>query len=224
MQLKKHLNMIKRPLKIAAYAGLALLIIAIVSNIISQVTTYYNVESTFLNGFFVLIGWIELVLSIFFTYGFIILGRKYKSKLLVVMSWITIVLIVLLLLSSFVGTILKMIKPVSAADSSINTIISSADSSNPNLLSNLTPEQEKLVVIAFIITWIAISIILGILSILWGIGLLNLGKNVKYAKTSGILNIVAGATYIAFIGFLIQLIAFIFEIVLLFKISKKLEK
>lgn len=221
--IKKRL---KKPLKTGAYCGVALLVIGVISNIITQITGYYKIESSFLDGIFVLVGWIDLLLMIFFTYAFVILGKKFKSKLLVVMSWIFIVIMIMILISSILGSVVDLISKVSAADVSQNIegLLTQVQPNNPDLLGNLTPEEEKLVATALIISWVVISIILGILFILFGIGLLKLGKNVKYAKACGILNIVAGATYIIFIGFAVELAAFIVGVILLFNAAKKFEK
>lgn len=222
-----YLIYMKRPLKTGAYCGIALLIIAVISNIITQITGYYKIENAFLYSFFVLVGWIDLLLMIFFIYAFVVLGKKFKSKLLVVMSWIFIGIAILVLVSSVFGSIITLIPKASAAtdaSQSIENLLTEIKSSNPNLIGELTPEEEKLVATFFIIAWLIISAILGILSILFGIGLLNLRKNVKYAKATGILNIIAGATYIIFIGFIIELAAFIVGVILLFNAAKKFEK
>lgn len=214
----------KRPLRTAAYCGIALLIIAIISNLITEIINHYGIQNVFLDSIFILVGWIDLLLMIFFTYGFVVLGKKYKKKLLIVMSWIIIGITIAILLTSIIGTIIKIIPTAAAADSpTINNILNEIKSNNPELVQNITPEQEKLIATAFIIVWVIMTIILGALSILFGIGILSL-KEMKYARATGILNIIAGATYIIFIGFAIELAGFILGVMLLFNASKKLEK
>ena len=60
--------------------------------------------------------------------------------------------------------------------------------------------------------------------IFFGMGLLKVKDRVKYAKPSGILEIIAGATLIIFIGSLITFVAQIFELIMLFSLSKKTGK
>ncbi|MEK6859568.1 MAG: hypothetical protein AABX54_02020 [Nanoarchaeota archaeon] len=225
----------KRPLKTAAYCGIVLLIIAIISNIITEITGYYKIENVFLDSIFVLVGWIDLLLMMFFIYGFVILGKKYKKKLLTVMSWIMISIIIITLAFSILGSLMNLIPTAAASSPDISQNIKSqisqmfaenpglTQNSNLNALQNLTPEQEKLIATAFIIAWIIISIILGTLSILFGIGVLSL-EEIKYSRATGILNIIAGATYIIFIGFIIELAAFVMGVILLFNAYKKLER
>ncbi len=50
---------------------------------------------------------------------------------------------------------------------------------------------------------------------------LKLGKNVEYSNLAGILEIVGGATVFIGIGFLVLVVAFVFEIIILFNESKK---
>lgn len=73
------------------------------------------------------------------------------------------------------------------------------------------------------VTWILFSFIFGVFSILFGIGVKKLGPGVEYSKASGVLNIVAGITYVVIIGYFVKIVAFVFEIALLFKSSGKIE-
>lgn len=76
----------------------------------------------------------------------------------------------------------------------------------------------------FLVFWIIFIIPFSAYSILFGIALMKLDKKVEHARVTGILEIVAGATYIIFIGFIIKIVAWIFELVLMFKASKKFER
>ncbi len=217
----------KRPLKIGAYCGLALIIIGIISNLITLVIDMRSINNVFLDNFLILVGWVEILLLIFFTYSFVVLGKKFKNRLLVVMSWIIIVLLILTLVFNIFTSVVDMIPKASAAtgdaSQSIENLLANA---NPGAgsLQNLTPEQEQIALLAYMIAWAIMTIILGVITILFGVGLLNLGEKVKYSKVSGILNIVAGATYIIIIGFVVELVAFIFQAMLLLNASKNLEK
>lgn len=77
---------------------------------------------------------------------------------------------------------------------------------------------------ALILVWVVFSVIMGAYSILFGVGLLKIKDKVEKAKTAGILEIIGGATFIILVGFVIKFVAYIYEIILLFKASKKLEK
>ena len=152
----------KRPLKTAAYCGIVLLIIAIISNIITEITGYYKIENVFLDSIFVLVGWIDLLLMMFFIYGFVILGKKYKKKLLTVMSWIMISIIIITLAFSILGSLMNLIPTAAASSPDISQNIKSqisqmfaenpglTQNSNLNALQNLTPEQEKLIIFSCI--------------------------------------------------------------------------
>ena len=61
----------------------------------------------------------------------------------------------------------------------------------------------------------AFFIFLSLFSILFGIALLGIRKKVKYAKIAGILEIIGGFTLIIFVGFILMLVAFVFEIIIL---------
>ena len=67
------------------------------------------------------------------------------------------------------------------------------------------------------------GVVLGVFSILFGLGVKNLGGAVDYSRPVGILNVIAGATYLILIGYFVKLVAFVFEIALLFKASGKSE-
>ena len=71
---------------------------------------------------------------------------------------------------------------------------------------------------------IIIVILISVLSILNGVALLKLKGKVSLAETAGILEIIGGATLIIFIGIFVLLAAYIVEIIMFFKASKKFEK
>ena len=83
-----------------------------------------------------------------------------------------------------------------------------------------TSDFVVLVLVLFIVSYI----ITGVFLILFGVGLLKLKGKVEYAKVAGILNIIAGATCIILVGYLLAMAANIVEVILMFKASKKFEK
>jgi hypothetical protein len=83
----------KRPLLYAGISGILLLVFS----------TFFSTLGLFIfpEFFSILNSVFSLVLSIFFFYGFYYLGLKYKSKLLSVISLVSIVLIVILYFGLF---------------------------------------------------------------------------------------------------------------------------
>lgn len=76
----------------------------------------------------------------------------------------------------------------------------------------------------FVIFWVILIIPFSAYSILFGVALMKLDKKVEYSRITGIMNIISGATYIIFIGFIIKLVAWVFEVILMFKASEKFER
>src|SRR3989344_641711 len=85
----------KKPLKISAWSGIFVLIIYA---IISPIVVLTMADSSFRE----VISFLGIILggalSILFLNGFIVLGERFKSRMLVVMSWIGIGLFVLYLI------------------------------------------------------------------------------------------------------------------------------
>ncbi len=190
----------KKPFKITAYSGLAYLVCLFLIFIFPSL---FYTET--LGG--KLFSLIQVGVSVLFSFGTIMLGKRFKSKLLVRMSYIVIMTNILLLLFSlfpsfFVG----------------NEALQSFDIKNPAF--DQAPSSFKY----FLSTFWIISIVLGIVSILFGVALIKISKNIKYAKSAGVLNIIAGATLIILIGYLIMIAAIIMEILLLFEASEKFEE
>ncbi|MDP2926256.1 MAG: hypothetical protein Q8N99_07805 [Nanoarchaeota archaeon] len=212
----------KKPIKTAAFSGLILIIVWTITNLLFLVIDYDNtIGKTSLNYFFILINWMQYLLIIFFYYGFACLGKRFNSRLLKIMSWIMIILGFLLLFYSVYSQTLSIVRPVSAQDN-IGDIIKNYDS---EINLNNYPDAQKQAMEKLALTaWLIISIGFGIITILFGIGILNLGNKIRLSKVAGILNIIAGSTYLIYIGFFIKFIAMIFEISLLFLASKRFER
>lgn len=166
--------------------------------------------------FVILAGLVEAVLSILYRYGFVVLGKKFDSPILLVMGWIGIVLGILAGIFGLVEGILARAGMATAqlTESAVAT----------GATDVMTPEVISTILLGFLVVWVVIAIFMGAYSILFGIGLLKIKDKVKYARVSGILEIIAGATYIILIGIVVELVAYIFEIVMMFKASKKYEK
>lgn len=198
----------KNPLKVAAWAGLISLIIGVL-----MLPFYFFAEQG--SALFLLsliTSMISVVLGIFFFNGYLVLARKYKNTLLTVMAWIGISFMILSFVLGLLGGILALAGTAMAADENVFA--------NPQI----SEEDVAAVALIFIIVWVFIALIMGAYTILFGVAILKMKKDLKYARAAGVWNIVAGATYIIFVGMLIKFVAYIFEILMFFKASEKLEK
>jgi hypothetical protein len=212
----------KQPLRIAAISGIILLVISFLWGLLSNFILDQNIL-TILSSIFLVS---STILSILFTYGFVVLARMYKAKLLLVMAWIAIIVGLIFFVLIIFMNILTLVVPVSAQISAedINNFNQNPDiSALIDVETGQLTEFGKQLMYVFIIFWIVFSVIVGAYMILFGVGLLKLKKDVKYSYISGILNIISGATFIFFIGLLVGFVALIFEIIMLFKASDKLE-
>ncbi len=197
----------KKPLKVAATSGLVSLILSV---LVSPLFLIFG-EGIVKNLISLLIITIGGLLAIFFLYGFVVLGDKFKNTLLSVMAWIGIVFAIILIVFGFFGNLYCLFNDCQIKNNSLNF---SPDSSEAILFALL---------FLFLFFWILIILPFAMYSVLFGIGLNKLENKTPYARTAGILNIIAGATYFIIIGFFIGLIAYIFEIAVLFKASEKYE-
>ena len=93
---------------------------------------------------------------------------------------------------------------------------------DPNFFQNNPETAERLVksfvkILIFLFILVAVYVIF---SILLGVAQLKISKKIRYAKVTGILNIVGGATTIILIGVPVLIVARVFEIMMLFEASK----
>jgi len=195
--------MMKKPLKVAAYSFLIVSVVSFILGLFGSFNGFVPIVNfDFLGYFFVLVNIVLFILILYVFYGFILLGRKCNNRLLVVISYVGIVLsavyLLYLLFGSFVIDVPDMPLPGEDAD-----------------FSHLG--------IFILKVHLVYSLVVGVLSILHGIALLKVGKKINYSKPAGVLNIVAGATMIIFVGYMVMIAAIILEILLLFEASKKFE-
>ena len=165
------------------------------------------------------------ILTVLFGFGFYGLGKKYDSTFLKVIS----ILVILFVIVSFLAVIFVLSPIMTNVMTSVTSIASNMNI-NPQ---NITSEQQQAFMTALfsdstlvayvgamVILFLIYVIIAAILSILLGIALIRIRKNVKYAKTAGILEIVGGATAIIIVGFVVMLVAFVYELIILKRESK----
>jgi len=220
---------IKKPLKTAGISGIVLLVSVVVFTIINQFLLIFLGQTPLMVLISVIESFVIWGSSILFAYGFIVLGRKYKGKLLVVMSWISIIIAIVILVFSLISAVFSSIPNISAQTDPIilgedNFLVppQDMDPMNPGLQEF---NQDMIQTMAlFIIGWVLVSIILGAFTILFGLGLLKIRDKVEFAKPAAILNIISGATLIILIGWFVAIAGTILEIIMFFNASKKLEK
>jgi len=235
----------EKPLKIAAWAGISVFIISIISSMFSFSLSFALPQvAKMVSGLFGIASAVAIVL---FYYGFVILGRKFKVKLLVVMSWIFIVVMCVLLVVQFIGLIFAGMGSVAAQEN-----IGFGAEALSGVLGMDSATLQVVIVIALIS--ISFFLILGaIFHILFGKGIKQLKDNVEFSRAAGISHIIAGILLavlilpLIVIGFNMEtpillavagglailtllgvlfagLIAMILDILVLFKASEKFEK
>ena len=194
-------------LKLGGICGIIILILAIISSLMTAILPQ---SSAVLSIILVIIFFISAISLIFFFYGFNILGKKYKKKLIRIISWILIILGIL----GIIFAIVLIVYPSLFGELIFTPLLNAVASDNPvdELLSVLGPFLVIILIIFFACL---------VLGILFSAGLIGLRNEVKYANIAGILNIIGLCTLILLVGFLILLVSFIFEIVLLMKEGKK---
>jgi hypothetical protein len=155
---------------------------------------------------------LSFVVSIFlilFLGGFIVLGWKHNETLLRVASWILIGAVVLFLVFQIIG----FFSPTFMKDMFIGGV---SPSGIGDVVGSILEVMMGVVIFALIVLLSLVA-----LGILFGVGLTKLGEKVPFAKVTGILNIIGWATLIIGVGVLVLLAAYIFGIILLFKVGKK---
>jgi hypothetical protein len=211
--------------KIFLWAAIAGLLIAFFS-IFGSIPNYLlkNMPNALSAYSIVLVIVVDLI-SCFFLFGFYYLGKKYNNKFLKGVMFLFIIFILISLLVQ-----LFYVRPEMNSFSSDLALKVNNTLSNLEVNSNADLSQVQSQVVfeslkqtasqyVFLFSLIALYFIFFIvLLILWGVGLLKLKEKVALAKTTGILKIIAGSTIILFgIGALLNLVAFVFELIILFK-------
>lgn len=188
----------KKPLQSAAWAGIWSLFLVLLTVLVGFIFP----ESAVGRGLIFVIGVVATVFSFVFWKGFIVLGKKFDSTLVQVMAWISIAIGIISLAVSTVMNIAMLARAQTG---------------------DVPPEAVMALLVGLVLFWIVISVLAGAYSILLGVGILKMKDKLKNAKTAGILNIVAGATYIILVGVIVAIAAYVFQIKLLFEASEKFE-
>ena len=195
----------RKSFKVAAYSYMIILILGFILGI-AYGPSFSLMPITDFSFSLASMAWlfhiILFIFSIFAIYGLIRLGKKFKNKFLININYIGLGLLTLYLMYILFGSFF------------INV---------PEISSDLVQEDLVSFFIFLLVAHLIYSVIFGIYVIFFGIALLRLGGKIKYAKTAGVLNIVAGATMFIYIGDLVMFVAIIIEMLLLFEASKRFE-
>lgn len=216
-----------KPIKTAAICGIIIATITILSFFIG----FLNTTPIFIIKYTIL-----AICSVLFFYGFFAVGRKYKVNSLKVVSIYfiiySIISSILLIYASFYinekltaffqdtqleETLQQLNKTYGGVENIPEDVLKQELQPKIDQFKILIPKIFK----AFILFMIIHFLLYGLPTMLFGISLLKLKNKVKYSKNTGVLNIIGGITTIILIGYLLLLIAFIFEIIMLFQESKK---
>jgi uncharacterized membrane protein len=200
-------------LKIAGWSGILMIVLGFLLFIFNLILP----ETSFIYfGIAIIFILILFSLLLFWIYGFIKLASySQHGKLLKVLSWIRFVLMVLLVLFMTLIIVLSIVGLISSS------VLMGPNGENIELSQGLA--SLVALFLGFILLVILIIVLIIVFQILFGVGLIKIGKDVEYAKVAGILTIVGASTLIIFIGSIILWVAFVFEIVMFFKASKKFE-
>jgi len=157
---------------------------------------------------------LALVSFILFFYGFVILGVRYKRRLLRVISWLFIVLGILGILFQIALLVFPEILEGIFQKEAILGIKSVGDI--PEFVSEILAVELPILILGTLLLLIIV-----VFGILFGVRVLKLRDEVKFAKIVGILNIVGFSLLLVGIGIFVLFASLIFEIILLFGESKK---
>jgi small-conductance mechanosensitive channel len=215
--------------KILLWAAIAGLIIVFLF-IFGSIPNYFmkNLPGA-LHAYSLILNILNVILSCIFLLGFYYLGKIYNKKFLriIIILFVAFALITLLIQIFYVDNRLN-----SFSRDLNSSIVASANTLGIDS-SGLTQEQSQAVSLqAFkdtapkyvdvLVLLIAYAVLYILFVILWGVGILKLKDNVGLARTTGILKIVAGSTIILVgIGLLINAVAFVFELIILFQEANK---
>jgi hypothetical protein len=224
----------KKQLRGAAISGLISLILTIVFIPIM----FAMGESSAGNILSLIFGLVSGFFGLIFFRGFLVLGKKFNINMLTVLTWIAIGFLIIGMIFTLLVNIIGLMT-VAGAQGTLEDKLQSGGIFNGDIeakqadsdfnledgsLDDALAEFAILIVVMIILVWLGISITFGVFSILFGIAERKMTDKVPYSGTAGMLNIIAGATYIIFVGFLIRMVAFVFEVAMFFKASEKYEK
>lgn len=140
--------------------------------------------------------------SVFVFYAFIQVGKKAGSALLTLSSWVFFVLSILGIIFLVIVGILSLAVPVQAAE--LGDLPADFDASNlvGNTGAAINPALAGVLGIIILIIFLAALVF----AILFAVGLIQVGKSVRYARMVGVFNLAAIALGIVLAIFVMSLI------------------
>lgn len=164
-----------------------------------------------------------LILSYFlFIFGFVVLGRKTQSKLLIFSSWSQIVMLALIIIGAIASFFM------------LKTFLLGIFSGAPltDMSSLMAQLSSKIIIFAIVLGIFALFAIIN--QILFYSGLIIAGRQIKFAKLAGIFGLILlvssavpflfkNLEVLSLLPSILSLLGFIFQILALFDASKKFE-
>ncbi|MFH1290351.1 MAG: hypothetical protein ABIH92_03000 [Nanoarchaeota archaeon] len=167
-------------MKIAGIIGIFLLLFALASIVLNFVAkdSLYSLTASSTVSLIVL--FVTLLLVFFYYFGFVKMGKKTGERLLSLGSWFILVpMILYLVLFIVVGVVLLP----------QYTTFAIGEGS----------ESFKIIFLIISIIWVVLFLLNVIGQLLFSVGLMKAGKQIKFAKATGVLNIIVFVAGLAFI-------------------------
>lgn len=223
-----------KPLKIAGIFGviiLVLILIAVIITIIAFIGVFSSMSFEQINAsddnspnnqtesiinILTIIALIIYVLSIFFLYGFVALGKRFDNKMLIISAWILIVLSIIffvLTLIFYINGNLYEDAPISKTESAFGNFIKEKVSKTPIIRAIINMMGEGL----FWPSLIILAIFGLTIQLVFAIGIIKLKNVVPLSLSAGIFEIIS-------IGVNLGFVAIILETIMFFKASKMFEQ
>ena len=214
-------DLFKRPL---LFGGIASIVTIFLSLSI-------EVLHLFIPNFQIILVFALLVCGFFNSYAFFVVGKRYKNSLLKITAVLLFILLVLVSVFILLGPVifktnLQQLDQIALrynqtiSNLALNQTFAESiqDIENP-LLTEITP-----IVAPFIATLLFLYLAYAITSILFGISLIKISKEVPYAKFAGILIVIVPILLFFFFGVFVIIAAWILQIMILFDQAKKFKE
>ncbi len=237
---EEGIRIIKKPLKTGAICGVLTLIASFIFALSSFVVRGTSTSSSIFVTFLLVI---INVATIFFLYGFFILGKKNGDSLLKITSALLIFGIILGYIVSFMvlsPLLTQTVEITTAKATSLGFNLNTITSEQYVQLSQaLAQDQEFLKVFRSLAGLILLcGAIFAVLMMFFGIGIVKLKEKIRFSKSAGVLEVIGvvliilGAVLLPakvayaliFFGLIGSVAAFVLQIIILFDEAKKVKE
>jgi len=177
---------------------------------------------------------LTIVFVFYFFYGFFVIGRRYGKFLKIISALIILIFLGYCLLNLFspyfFGKDLMLKLDEKANSVGFDSAVEFFNYINTNINTNQVEVQEYTdfmvremipLILPILIVFLSYLLMAFILFILFGVGLIKIGNDVKYARVAGILAVIGICTMIILIGIFVWLVAYVFMLIILLKESRK---